>query len=206
VLTVASLNANDKFASYSNRGSNILVSAYGGEHYYTGPTIMTSSLMGESYYESELAGRKGVVTVDEDTQRNYTYAMNGTSAAAPIVSGIIALTLNVCPDLSYRDIRWLIAHTAKRVDKTAENWVKNSAGLWHSIDYGYGKIDAKGMIDLCSSNAFKRLPSLKKASVTEADINRIIPGRISRQQKGSSTMRFRITIPTNSGFKCIMSK
>lgn len=38
------------------------------------------------------------------------------------------------------------------------------------------------------------------------DISRIIPGRISRQQKGSSQMRFRITIPTNSGFKCIMSK
>lgn len=38
------------------------------------------------------------------------------------------------------------------------------------------------------------------------DISRIIPGRISRQQKWSSTMRFRITIPTDSGFKCIMSK
>lgn len=38
------------------------------------------------------------------------------------------------------------------------------------------------------------------------DINRIIPGRISRQQKGSSSVRFRITIPTNSWFKCIMSK
>jgi len=38
------------------------------------------------------------------------------------------------------------------------------------------------------------------------DISRIIPGRISRQQKWSSTMRFRVTIPTDSGFKCIMSK
>jgi hypothetical protein len=38
------------------------------------------------------------------------------------------------------------------------------------------------------------------------DINRIIPGRISRQQKWSSAMRFKITIPTNSWFKCIMSK
>jgi hypothetical protein len=38
------------------------------------------------------------------------------------------------------------------------------------------------------------------------NIIRIIPGRISRQQKGSSEMRFRITIPTSSGFKCIMSK
>ena len=34
----------------------------------------------------------------------------------------------------------------------------------------------------------------------------IITWRISRQQKWSSEMRFRITIPTTSGFKCIMSK
>ncbi len=38
------------------------------------------------------------------------------------------------------------------------------------------------------------------------DISRIIPGRISRKQKWSSEIRFRITIPTSSGFKCIMSK
>ncbi len=40
----------------------------------------------------------------------------------------------------------------------------------------------------------------------DPNIDRIIPGRISRQQKGSSETRFRITIPTSSGFKCIMSK
>ncbi|HOG15063.1 MAG TPA: DUF2103 domain-containing protein [Candidatus Absconditabacterales bacterium] len=40
----------------------------------------------------------------------------------------------------------------------------------------------------------------------DPNIDRIIPGRISRQQKGSSQLMFRITIPTNSGFKCIMSK
>jgi len=37
-------------------------------------------------------------------------------------------------------------------------------------------------------------------------INRIIPWRINRQQKWSSEMRFRVTIPTTSWFKCIMSK
>jgi len=37
-------------------------------------------------------------------------------------------------------------------------------------------------------------------------INRMIPWRISRQQKWSSEMNFRITIPTPSGFKCIMNK
>ncbi|MDR2190775.1 MAG: DUF2103 domain-containing protein [Candidatus Peribacteria bacterium] len=38
------------------------------------------------------------------------------------------------------------------------------------------------------------------------EISRIIPGRISRQQKGSSEVRFRISYPTSTGRKCIMSK
>ncbi len=37
-------------------------------------------------------------------------------------------------------------------------------------------------------------------------IARIIPWRISRQQKASSEKYFKITIPTSSGFKCIMAK
>jgi hypothetical protein len=37
-------------------------------------------------------------------------------------------------------------------------------------------------------------------------ISRIIPGRISRQQKGSSEMRFNISYLTPTGMKGIMSK
>jgi hypothetical protein len=37
-------------------------------------------------------------------------------------------------------------------------------------------------------------------------ISRIIPGRISRQQKWSSELRFRVSYKTESGIKCIMSK
>lgn len=162
VMAVAALNHLDKYASYSNPGSNILVSAYGGEHYYTGPTIMTTLLMGKSYYADEIpSGSKGSVTVDEDSGRNYTYAMNGTSSAAPIVSGVIALTLEACPDLSYRDIRWLIANTAIKIDENNTNWIRNSAGLWHSIDYGFGKINPLGMVEKCQSRDFVHLPPLQ---------------------------------------------
>lgn len=37
-------------------------------------------------------------------------------------------------------------------------------------------------------------------------IHRIIPGRINRQQKWSSKQIFKISYPTSSGIKCIMSK
>ncbi|MDR2541007.1 MAG: DUF2103 domain-containing protein [Candidatus Peribacteria bacterium] len=38
------------------------------------------------------------------------------------------------------------------------------------------------------------------------EISRIIPGRISRQQKGSSEIRFSVSYLTPTGMKCIMSK
>ena len=53
------------------------------------------------------------------------------------------------------------------------------------------------------------LPEFKKfLLLIEKDpaILRIIPGRINRQQKGSSDIGFKISYPTSSGIKCIMCK
>jgi len=174
-FTVAALNAQDKYASYSSPGSNILISAYGGEHYYSGPTIMTTSSMGDSYYKNELNGEKGTITVDEDTQRNYTYAMNGTSSATPMVSGSIALVLDACPNLSWRDVRWLIAKTAIKVDASNPSWIINGSGLDYSIDYGYGKINPNAMIEMCQSSYFEPLKTMQKASAETNNISVTIP-------------------------------
>jgi kexin len=174
-ITVASLNHKDSYAIYSNPGSNILVSAYGGEYYYVAPTIMSTLLMGKSYYESELIGKKGSITIDEDSNRNYTYVMNGTSAAAPMVSAAIALTLEACPSLTYRDIKWILANTSKKIDILNPTWIQNSAGLWHNIDYGYGKVDALAMVELCRSKYFRPLSPLKIESASLLGINKFIP-------------------------------
>ncbi|MBD3823656.1 MAG: S8 family serine peptidase [Epsilonproteobacteria bacterium] len=186
-IAVASLNHEKRYASYSNPGSNILVSAYGGEFFYTAPTIATTLLTGRSYYESELGGQKGALTVDEDTARSYTIAFNGTSSAAPMVSGAIALTLQACPTLSYRDVRRLVAHTAIKVDENSSEWIQNGAGLWHSINYGYGLVNAKGMIDECRSRYFTHLPQELNASVALSNINQLIADNNTTQ---SYTLNF----------------
>lgn len=165
-IAVAALNSQDKYTSYSNPGSSILVSGYGGEHYYTAPTIMTTSLSGESYYENELGDRVGVITVNEDANKSYTYAMNGTSSAAPTVTASISLTLDACPTLTWRDIRWIIAHSATKIDSDNKEWVTNGAGLDFNINYGYGKINPLEMIRICRSQYFELLPAMVKEKVT----------------------------------------
>ncbi|KAG0766888.1 hypothetical protein G6F22_017746 [Rhizopus arrhizus] len=49
-----------------------------------------------------------------DSTCNYTAKMNGTSASAPMVSGVAALVLEANPRLSYRDVKYILATTATR--------------------------------------------------------------------------------------------
>lgn len=149
VITVAALTHTNRYAFYSNSGGNLLISAYGGETAEESPTIGTTTLSGYSFI--------GKNTWEKDYKQNYTYAMNGTSAAAPIVSGVLALVLEACPRLTWRDVKYLVATTGIKIDNNNSSWVKNSAGLWHSSDYGYGLISAEGIINSCSENNYTLL-------------------------------------------------
>ena len=159
VIAVSALNHENKYASYATPGSDILISAYGGEHYYTAPTIMTTFTPLHAMTETELHGRKGPVTVEADSNRSYTYAMNGSSAAAPMVSGALALVLDMCPSLSWRDVRWLTAVAATRIDPSDPEWIQNAAKLWHNNNYGFGRINPMRMIEICLSDAYHPLPA-----------------------------------------------
>jgi len=153
VITVASLMSDDRYAPYSSPGSNILTSAYAGYAYQNSATIGTTYITGRSalaetltYNSTKHCYERGsdeacsMPTWPEDTARSYTYGMNGTSAAASMVTGALALVLEACPTLGWRDVRYLIARTATQVDSGNANWVTNGAGLHHSIDYGFGRI------------------------------------------------------------------
>lgn len=161
VITVAALKHDNTHASYSNPGANILVSGYSGDYAYNSPTIGTTTVMGTASNSGS-----GKNTWDDDTNGNYTYAMNGTSSASPTVAASIALVLEACPNLTWRDIKYLIAKHTKLVDHTNPTWVINGAGLKHSIDYGFGLINAKGMIDACTSD-YTNLPQERTATVTK---------------------------------------
>jgi len=156
-IAVAALKNDNTHADYSTPGSNILVSGYSGNYYDDSPTIGTTTVMGKSSSSTTWAG---------DMERNYTFAMNGTSAASPTVAASIALVLEACPDLTWRDIRYLIAKNAVRVDSGNTTWKQNSVGLWHSIDYGFGLINAKGMIAECTNN-YTLLPEERNTTASK---------------------------------------
>ncbi|MGH8082499.1 MAG: S8 family serine peptidase [Lysobacter sp.] len=105
-----------------------------------------------------------------DNTCNYAATMNGTSAASPTVSGVVALMLQVNPKLSYRDVKYLLATTARQVDPTqaavtdangtvlAAGWTTNAAGRRFSNWYGYGLVDAT--LAVTRATGFKSLGAL----------------------------------------------
>lgn len=71
----------------------------------------------------------------------------GTSAAAPIAAGVFSLVLEARPDLSWRDVQYLAMDTAVPVNEHEEGWQKTFVGKKYHHKYGYGKIDAYGIIE-----------------------------------------------------------
>ncbi|KAJ1561618.1 pheromone processing endoprotease, partial [Cladochytrium tenue] len=70
----------------------------------------------------------------------------GTSAAAALASGIIALALSARNELGPRDVQDLIVTSAIPTDPTGGEWQLNGAGLPVSHRYGFGRLDARRLV------------------------------------------------------------
>ena len=59
-------------------------------------------------------------------QNQYTDSFNGTSAATPMVSGVVALMLQASPKLTWRDVPLILARSARQVDAQSSGWRSHS--------------------------------------------------------------------------------
>ena len=60
----------------------------------------------------------------------YTSRFGGTSAATPLVSGVIALMLEANPNLTYRDVQEILVRSARQNDDLDESWITNLVPLF----------------------------------------------------------------------------
>ncbi|KAL7851575.1 hypothetical protein AOLI_G00219310 [Acnodon oligacanthus] len=92
--------------------------------------------------------QRSIVTSDWSLQHGTgcTDAHTGTSAAAPLAAGMVALMLQVRPCLSWRDVQHIITYTATKYDIEAD-WETNGAGFHHSHKHGFGLLNAWRMVN-----------------------------------------------------------
>lgn len=137
-LPVCAVDSNGKKTAYSEMGASLLVcapsrSAAGRDG------IFTTDVTGAAGYNTDKSA-------DEVADRSYTRLFGGTSAAAPMVSGVVALMLEANPNLSWRDVRYLLAATARKNDPTHPDWSQNAAGFNVNHSYGFGLVDASAAV------------------------------------------------------------
>ncbi|PQE20296.1 putative KEX1 protease precursor protein [Rutstroemia sp. NJR-2017a BBW] len=83
-----------------------------------------------------------------DVGANACYSGHGgTSAAAPLAAGIFALVLQIRPDLTWRDMQYLVMQTALPIDIETGDWQTTTIGKKFSHTFGYGKIDTWATIE-----------------------------------------------------------
>ncbi|KAJ5679578.1 hypothetical protein N7462_007822 [Penicillium macrosclerotiorum] len=79
-------------------------------------------------------------TTDVGTDKCYSQH-GGTSAAGPLAAGSIALALSARPELTWRDIQYLMVETAIPVDENDGSWQNLPSGKKFSHTWGFGKVD-----------------------------------------------------------------
>lgn len=157
VVVVGALDPDGRVAGYACRGANLTVVAP--SHGNT-VGIATTDLQGPIGLNTGTRPDIDPVPVD------YTTRFGGTSAAAPMVSGVVALMLEANPLLGWRDIHLILAATARHVGADigappapgeSGGWFCNAAravnggGYHFSNDYGFGLIDARAAVRLAES-------------------------------------------------------
>ncbi|MFZ1483225.1 MAG: S8 family serine peptidase, partial [Paracoccaceae bacterium] len=144
-IVVAAVDQNGFVSDYSSYGAAVLVSGFG-----TPGEVVTTDRVGSAGYDLG----------------DFTYDFNGTSSAAPMVTGIVSLMLEANAALGWRDVQSILANTARHVGSAVGGapsgfeffqWGWNGANTWNgggmhfSNDYGYGLVDALAAVRLAET-------------------------------------------------------
>ncbi|XP_060804530.1 neuroendocrine convertase 1 [Amyelois transitella] len=103
-----------------------------------------SSTLATAYSSGAYKDQKIATT---DTKDSCTLGHTGTSAAAPLAAGIIALALQANPNLTWRDVQHLIVWTSEYAPISSNpGWQVNGAGFRFDIRFGFGLLNAGALV------------------------------------------------------------
>ena len=148
VINVAAIGSDGTRASYSSVGANVFV------------TAPSSSAFGFGITTTDRLGAPGFNdSSDPLSDPDYTSVFGGTSSAAPLVSGIVALARQVQPNLTARLVQHALVRSSDQVhpgdsglfgggdgSTAGSAWITNRAGRPFNQKYGFGRINAGNFV------------------------------------------------------------
>ncbi len=158
-IAVGAVSDTGRQAGFSENGANLVVCGLsdGG-----GQGILTTSFSVEQDND------------DMDFRvSEYIADFGGTSASAPMVSGVIAMMLEVNPALTERDVQDILIRNSTLIDPQDGDWVTNAANLSFNHKYGAGLVNARSAV-LAASN---------RAVDNEDEFNRPLGAKAPLQRK-----------------------
>ena len=150
ITSVCAVNDEGKRSYYSEQGPNLWVCA-------------PSNDVNKRY--------AGITTTNSGNL--YMDSFGGTSAAAPIVSGVAALVREAGPALTWRDVKLILAQTARKNDTADGGWETGALKLGSDTEhfefnheYGFGVVDAAAAVELAET--WTNLPERRSATVASS--------------------------------------
>ena len=185
VTAVCAVNHNDVKTAYSETGANLWVCAPSGDW---------------------TRGLPGIATTRNGDR--YTASFSGTSASAPIVSGVAALVRAVNSNLSWRDVKLILAASARKNDASNRGWEQGarkysptgestSARYNFNHEYGFGVVDAGAAVALAQTWT-DSLPELREIEVESGEIDLAIPDAPTSGSR--TTVTTSLTVDSYVGF------
>jgi hypothetical protein len=114
--------------------------------------------------DGEAQGERSIATTD--IRHVCTQSHSGTSAAAPMAAGVIALALEANPSLTWRDVIFLIVLTSRPKAINTDTFFVNKRGFLVSSLYGFGLMDAGRMAEMAKT--WVNVPPMRSCSTKDS--------------------------------------
>ena len=186
VTAACATTSRNSITDHSERGSNLWVCAPAGyrfDFFEFYPLVTTTT-----------------------TGHRYSRNQGGASAAAAIVSGVAALVRAENPDLTWRDVKLILAASASRNDYFNGKWEEGARKYrstsqrqryWYSHNYGFGTVDAAAAVGLAAgwTTNVPPLPPLRTVEAASGPVDTPLEDAIVEDIRPGSTVSSTITLP-----------
>ena len=164
VFPIGAVTDHGTHASYSESGACLVGCTPSGSS--GGQLLTTTDLPGNDGFN-----RSGVT--GEISDRNYTQTFAGTSASAPLASGVIALVLQANPALNWRDVKEILLRTSTHLQPADPGWQTNGSGIAHHHQFGAGLLNADAAVQMATN--WPGVGSLRTLTFSAPGLPRALP-------------------------------